>query len=68
MVAPKGGAELKVSWGSGSATTRLAAGDPVAFFVDTSSLKASPYRLHVTISVPGGAAHDLGWTIQLKLR
>jgi hypothetical protein len=66
-VAPKGGATLKVSWGSGSSVTRLQAGDPVSFYVDTTGLKPGRYTLRATISAPGGAGHDLGGQITLRV-
>jgi hypothetical protein len=66
-VAPQGGATLKVSWGSASSVTKLQAGDPVSFFVDTTGLKKGRYTLRVTISAPGGAAHDLGGQLALRV-
>jgi hypothetical protein len=66
-VAAKGGATLKVSWGSGSSVTKLQAGDPVSFYVDTAALRRGRYTLRVTISVPGGAAHALGGQPRLRV-
>lgn len=66
-VAPQGGATLKVSWGSGSSVTKLQAGDPVSFYVDTAALKPGRYTLRVTISAPGGAGHDLGGQLTLRV-
>jgi hypothetical protein len=66
-VAPKGGATMKVSWGSGSSVTKLQAGDPVSFFADTTDLKAGTYTLHVTLSAPGGTARNIGAALSLRV-
>jgi hypothetical protein len=66
-VAPKGGATLKVSWGSGSSVTKLQAGDPVSFYVDTTSLKKGNYTLHVTIAAPGGTPKSIGGALHVRV-
>jgi hypothetical protein len=66
-VAPKGGATLTVSWGIGSSVTKLQAGDPVSFYVDTTGLKKGRYTLRVTISAPGGTAQSIGGTLGLRV-
>jgi hypothetical protein len=56
-----------VSWGSGSSVTKLQAGDPVSFYVDTAALKPGRYTLRVTISAPGGAAFGIGAPLKLNV-
>jgi FG-GAP repeat protein len=66
LVTPKGGATVAVRWGpkqSDTVSRRLAAGDPVAFGLDTAALRRGAYRFRVTLD-----RRPLGTPLALRVR